>query len=41
MDVLNLTQKGDKPQSEKALTTEGAEEIINAHSRVFKTLHSA
>jgi len=41
MDGLNLTQKGDKPQSEKTFTTEGAEEIMNAHSSVFKTLHAA
>jgi hypothetical protein len=41
MDGLNLTQKGDKPQSEKAFTTVGAEESINAHSNVLKTIHSA
>jgi hypothetical protein len=41
MDGLNLTQKGDKPQSEKAFTAEGAEEIINAHSSVLKTLYPA
>jgi hypothetical protein len=41
MDGHNLTQKSDKPQSEKAFTAEGTEEIINAHSSVLKTLHSA